>query len=591
MDRRRVLVFLTLLLVPLGGLEARLAWVQVLNRDEYAGAPRRRWLEIAPAPRGRIVDRHGCVLARDALSFDLWVVLEEFEKRPETRAALGLTGLDERIERIYERINKLMEARPERERWRIYARERRTPYLLAQGLSFDLARTVETNLDRFPGCIVRETLRREYPARSVGALVVGHLSWPAGDEPKRLLEESGFEDVVDDDTLQLLARRGVFDQEMLGRKGVERACQEHLRGRPGLLQQERDPQTGEKSWLEIISPRPGRDIELTLDLELQQEVEALLAEVQKRVTAVVLDPSNGEVLVLATNAPFDPNDFIPPKNGDALRAYFDPEGARPLLSHATQEQFALGSIFKIVTSIAGLEEGKTTPDRLIECRGAFIPGVQHTRCWTVNHDPPLPPHGPLTVADALERSCNCYFYELGQELGLEPISRWAERLGLGVHSGIELGDIIGELPRPEKVSRWTASQSHALAIGQGALAVTPIQVARLIAAVGNGGVLVRPHVVRGGALNVPLPIRKETLETVKRGLRNVVHGDHGTARESGLAAFDVAGKTSSAQAPKEAHAWFGGYTSKVAIVVLVEHGGSGGGAAAPVTAKILEKLK
>jgi len=583
MDRRRVVLFVVLLLLPLGGLEARLAWIQVLNRDAYATAPRRHSLELAGTPRARIVDRAGRVMARDELGFEIWVVLDEFERRPETKPELGLPGLDEQIEKIYGRIERLMNARPERERWRIFQRERQTPYLLAKSLPRGLAMRIETDRGRFPGCQARETLRRVYPLGPVGALVVGTLGRATREEAERLLRDGGFEEFADEDALQLLLRRGAFDEEMVGRSGVERFCQDRLRGRPGLLVHERDPQTGLASWIDIVPPRPGDDVELTLDAEFQKDVEDILATVPTRATAVVMEPSTGEIRALATNVPFDPNRITP--------ADLDLRGPQPLLSRATAERHQVGSIFKIVTAIAALEGGRASRDRVIECRGSFLANANHTRCWTVRRQ--LPPHGPLTLAGALERSCNCYFYQLGHDLGLEPISTWAERLGFGRKMDIELPETAGQLPRPSTHARWTPTQTYGLAIGQGDLMASPAQVARLMAAVANGGVLVRPHLVRGRGLNEPLGISKQTLDAVREGLHAVVHAEHGTAHASGLAKFGASGKTSSAQTREgeESHAWFGGYTDKAAIVVLVEHGGAGGAAAAPVAARILERMK
>lgn len=608
MDRRRVIFFLVLVLLPLGGLEMRLAWIQLIAADDYAGAPRwRRSLELVPAPRGRILDAKGRVLAFDERSFDLWLVLEEFDKDPRAVARFGIADLDGRLEKIYARIEPLMNLRPERERWRIYQRERRTPYLVHKGLTFEQAVEIETHLDAYPGCVVRETLRRVYPYGPAGALVVGTLGLPAvvrdrdgnvlRDEPKRLLVSAGFDDVLDEDAIRLLGQRGAFDEEMIGRTGVERACQDRMRGRPGLVIHERDPQTGERTQVELLPARAGEDVELTIDIDFQKDVESILAAMATRTTVVVLDVHTGQVRALANDQAFDPNHFIPPTDPATLKAYFAADGPRPLLNRATHCAFPFGSIAKIWISVAALEEGKTTPSRIIECRGQFIPDAQHTRCWTEKMQ--LPPHGPLTVEGALERSCNCYFYQLGQDLGLEPMSRWAARFGLGEKSGIELGDVAGVLPRPTAGRPWTASQSRYLAIGQGELTVTPVQVTRLIAAVANGGLLVRPHVVRGNASNEPLSIRPATIAAVQAGLRAVTHGEHGTAHASGLAKFGVSGKTSSAQTGRDpetgldrkSHAWFAGYTKDVAIVVLVEFGGGGGLAAAPVVAKVLEKMK
>ncbi len=592
MDRRRVIFFMILMLVPLGGLEARLAWIQVVRQEDYAGPPRRRSLALSLPERGRILDRRGVVLARDERSFDLWLVLDEFEKRPEARTELALPGLDEALERIGQRIDRLMSSKPEeRERWRIYARERRTPYLAIQGVEFDKAVLIETNLARFPGCQVRETRRRTYPNGPAGALVIGILGRARPGEAERWLGDSRFDDFVEPEMRALLGGRGALEEQLVGHTGVERAMQETLAGKPGLVVQERDPVTGERSNVDLLPAEPGEDIELTIDIELQKRVEAVLAQQALRTTAVLLEPATGEVLALATNAPFDPNHFIPPTNSAAVNAALAEDGPQPLLNRATQRQFQVGSIFKVATAIAALEEKRTTPGRVVECRGHFTEAANRFRCWTVSHG--TPPHGPVTVEHALEQSCNCYFYQMGHDLSFDQLSGWALRLGFGRKTGIELGEAAGALPQPSTHPRWRTSDSYSLAIGQHELAATPLQVARMLAAVANGGTLVRPHVVRGNGAVEPLGISKETMGVVREGLRLVVHGSHGTAKSSGLAAFDVSGKTSSAQTREgqESHAWFGGFTPQAVVVVLVEHGGGGGAAAAPVAAKILEQMK
>ncbi len=591
MDRRRVIVFLVALIIPLAGLETRLAYMQVFCKDDFAGPARRSQPELAMDGRARIVDRRGIVLARDARSFDLWLILDEFEKRPEARAELALAGLDEAIERVYQRIDRLMNARPEKERWRIYARERRTPYPVLKGLPFDTAVRIETNLVRFPGCQVREARRRIYPYGPTGALIVGTLGWPSKEEAQRVLDDPRLADFIEEEMRDILARRGAIDEQLVGRTGIERAMNDVLRARPGIVIQERDPATGERTTVDLLPAESGEDVELTIDIEIQKRVEEVLSQQAMRTTAILLEHATGAVVAMGTNAPFDPNHFIPPTNSAALKAYAAEDGPQPLLNRATQRQFQLGSIFKILTAIAALEEKKSTPARAVECRGHFTEAVNRFRCWTVSHG--LPPHGMMTVAIALEQSCNCYFYQMGHDLSFEQLSGWAQRVGFGRKTGIEVGEAAGALPRPESHPRWRVSDSYSLAIGQHELAATPLQVARMLAVVANGGKLVKPHLLRGNGSVEDLGISKETLVVVKEGLHLVVHGPHGTAKASGLSKFDIVGKTSSAQTREgqESHAWFGGFTKDLVVVVLVEFGGGGGATAAPVVAKILEALK
>lgn len=615
MDRRRAALFFVLLFLPLGGLEARLVYLQVLHPGDYAGPARRHSLEVAPAPRGAILDAKGRVLARDERIFDLHVILEEFERNPGTLAAfrfrdLELAGqtLEDRVNRIYERILSLMGRRPFKEHHLILRRERNTHYLLVTGLAIEQAMEIETHADRYPGCLVRENLRRSYPYGPVAGPILGLLGSAAVARDveregrtvtvadysmaDRLLDEAGFDQVCDDETLDRFRRRHLFADERVGRKGVESFCQDVLRGKPGLLMQERDPQTGARSLLDLVPTRPGRDVELTIDVEFQREVEAILAGAGSPATAVVMELDDGEILALASSVTYDPNHFVPPTDRAALGAYFAPDGPQPLVTRATQRQFQLGSIFKIVTAVAALEEGKTDPQRAIACHGHFIPGVNHTKCWTVGAG--VAPHGEVTLASALEQSCNAYFYQVGQELGQVPLATWARRLGFGAKTDIELSEVAGVVPQKGSGSRgrWLDSDSRFFAIGQQDLMVTPVQAARLVALVGNGGTLVRPHLVRGRAENAPVKISPPTLAAVRKGMRAVVHGAHGTAKNSGLAKFGASGKTGTAQnvPGKPAHSWFGGFTDRVAIVVLVEHGGSGGHTAAPLAARILEKL-
>lgn len=620
MDRTRVIGVAAVLLIPLGGLQARLIHLQLLNRTEFVGdlLAKRRSLDLAMPARGRLLDRHGRVLAQDEWAFDLYVAAEEFERRPEARADLRpLLGaepaeLDEAFERIYQRIEKLMMPRPERERPRIYARERRTPYLLWKGLTREAAAAIETGgMERFPGLVVRESMRRTYPNGPAGAHVLGYLGRASANraEYDRLLGHlrQRFEELVGEDGVALLNQRGLFQDLLVGREGAERSYEERLRGKPGLLILERDPQTGRKSWTEILAAEPGEDVVLTIDLDVQRDVEAILREAKAEsglpavATAVVADPATGEIVALASSGGYDPNHFVPPTNVAAVRGYLADAERAPLTNRAVQSAFQVGSTFKIATSIAGLAEGKLDASTIHECRGKYRENLSTTNCWIWNRDRGM--HGPLDLAGALERSCNCFYYRVGEDLGLEPLSRWADALGFGRRTGIDLpGEARGYLPSPERHASWRTQDTWSLSIGQHQLLATPLQVTAMMCAVANGGSAVMPHVARGsGAAPVPLGLVPAHLRAVQAGLHAVVHGEHGTARMAELQQAHAAGKTGSAQTTrrpdgtwKPAHAWFAGYlpeeAPRFALVVLMEHGGSGGHAAGPVAAKIAARL-
>jgi penicillin-binding protein 2 len=601
MDRSRVLVLLILALLPLGALEARLLQLQILDPGEYVGdlTSRRSTVDLARARRGRILDRHGRVLAEDQRCFDAYLVLEEYEKSPwplETLLPLSADEARQEIEDIYARIERQLHRRPPHERRRLYARERRTPYLLCRDVSFESALAIETAPRRFPGVLIKESLKRVYPFKSVASHVVGYLGRVTANEKEfqDLLQDGyfyeGFQEIIGSDGIVQLYRRGAFHEELIGRAGIERSYDARLRGRSGLVVIERDPATGHKNVIELKPAEAGEDVELTLDAELQAHVEAVLAG-PLHAAAVVLEPETGGVLALASNRGFDPNDFSPPGNAAAIRRVLGDADGKPLQSRAFAQQYQLGSIFKVVTSAAGLEEGKVRAEELLPCRGKFDERLARFNCWIWNEFRGM--HHELTLHEALERSCNCYYYELGRRCGMETVAKWARALGFGAPTGLDLpGEAAGRVPDR---ARWE-NDVLSFAIGQHELMVTPIQAAVLLAAIANGGRIVTPH-LRRAETPAPRPsgLSPTTIQEIRRGLYDVVHAPQGTAHRTELKRFAAAGKTSTAQAGGgRTHAWFGGYAPhdapRYVVVVFVENGGHGGEAAGPPAARILERL-
>lgn len=605
MDRSRVLVLLLFLLLPLGGLQARLVQIQIVNAPEPTAhsAATRSSIDLVRPPRGPIRDAKGRLLAEDQRSFDLYLVLEEFEKAPwDVAPSVGLApeDVEQKYGEIFARIERQVHRRPANEQARLYRRERRTPYLLCRDVPFEAALSFETAPHRYPGAVIRESLKRAYPFGRAGAHLTGYLGRATVNEGefRDMLQDGrifeGFQEVIGDDGVAQLYHRGVFHDEMVGRTAIERRYDDELRGRPGLVLFEREPGTANKRMVELKAAQPGREIELTVDIEFQKAVEGVLAG-PKRMAAVVLDAQTGAVLALASTTGFDPNDFIPPstpaKRAAVEATLADHEG-KPLKSWAFSQHFQLGSIFKVVTSVAGLEEKKVRPDELLPCAGRFLPASERFNChiWREHRGT----HGELVLYQALERSCNCYYYEVGRRVELEALLKWARAMGCGAPTGLDLpGEVAGALPRRQTSERDVLS----LAIGQHELMVSPLQAAGMMAAIANGGYRVTPHLRRGERPPAPVPIgiSKETIREVQRGLYSVVHDIHGTAFHSGLRELGAAGKTSSAQSGgPDSHAWFAGYAPydapKVAIAVFIEHGGHGGEAAAPVVARILELL-
>jgi len=613
MDRSRIFILLGLLLLPLAGLEARLAQIQLVDPRAYAGDLQltHQSVQLAAPTRGRILDARGRPLAEDQRSFDCYLVLEEHEKAPGLLTSLlGMTpeDLQQEIEKIYEKIEKHVLRRPAQERRLLYRRERRTPYILRRDIPLEAALAIETSPHLYPGAVVRESLkracpwttdphRRAFPKGRPASHILGYLGRVTANEAefRGLLQDGylyeGFEELIGQDGIAQLYRRGVFHDQVIGRAGIERQYDEILRGKPGLLILEREPGTSRQRIVELKPAEPGRDVELTLDADLQAEVEVILAG-PLPAAAVVMDPHTGAVLALASNRGYDPNDLTPPGNPAAVKEILADNEGRPLVSRAFARHYQLGSIFKVVTSTAGLEEKKVGTEELLPCRGKFLENSRFFACHIWNNYRMM--HGELAIHEALERSCNCYYYEVGRRVGLPDVAKWALALGYGTPTGIDLpGEAAGVVPRRQLQENDVLS----LAIGQHELMVTPLQVAVMMAVFANGGQRVTPHLRRDSPpAPRPVGLSPRTIEAVRAGLQAVVQSPHGTAHSSGLAEFGAAGKTSTAQAGRDRnHAWFAGYAPsdrpRHVVVVLVEGGGHGGDVAAPLAAKILAAFR
>jgi penicillin-binding protein 2 len=599
MDRARVLVLLGVLLTPLLALEARLAQLQLFQPADARGdvVGRRQSLQVERARRGSLLDSRGRVLAEDLRAFDCYIMLEDFEKAPWPIAdllRLPAEDVHAEIEKIYAKIEKQLQRRPAGESRLILRRERRTPYLLARNVPFEAAMTVETAPDRHPGALIRESLRRHYPFGESGGHLVGYEGKITANENefRHLLQSGalyeGFEALIGQDGIGQLYQRGAFHDERVGRAGAEKAFDDLLRGRLGLLQIERD--AAGQTVHELKPAEAGADLELTVDILLQKAVEEILAG-PTPAAAAVIDVRTGAVLALASNSNYDPNVFVPPGRPDEIRRLIADNEERPLQSRAFSQQFQLGSVFKIVSAVAALEENKVRPAELLPCRGRFDENARGLGCWIWNEHRGV--HGELNLSQALEQSCNCYFYETAKRMDMEPLLRWARLLGFGAATGLDLpGEAAGRLPS----RRTSLNDPLHLSIGQGDMMATPLQAAVLLAAIANGGQRVVPHVRRDQAPPpVALPISPATLEEVRHGLVDVVFGARGTAKNTRLREFKAAGKTGSAQNGREGkpHSWFAGYAPfddpKVAVAVFGAFAGHGGDFAAPKAALILEK--
>jgi len=573
-EHRETLIDRTKLLA--GGLGIALAalggaffFVQVVEGSYYrelAENNRLRRLAIE-APRGTIVDRTGRVLVEDLPAYTLLL--------DRTRSADLPASL---------RFAAQALGRPVSELEAVLARYKRTglfqPVLLAENLSLPEVGRLRVARLEHPEFEVEVTERRFYRLGSQGSHVFGYLSEVSTAELER--PQSPY-----------------HSGDWVGRRGVERTYDQHLRGETGERVVVVDSRGLPVEEFGRTMGVPGQSLHLTIDAELQQEAEHQLAD---KVGAIVaLDPRDGAVRALVSSPSYDPNIFTRKLAVDDWKALIgDPH--HPLQNRALQSAYSPGSVFKIVIAAAALAEGIITPAHTASCPGWATFYGRRFHCWKKGG------HGTLDLEGALQHSCDVYFYGVGQMLGIDRIAKYARLFDFGRPTGIDLdGERSGLVPDSawsEKVRhhQWYAGETISVAIGQGSLLVTPLQIATMISAIANGGKLVTPHLVEGDAPTPtrPLPISLSVLAPIQRGLWRVVNEPGGTAGGARLPDVEVAGKTGTVQvASQEAfsdanllpwelrnHAWFASYAPashpELVVVVFIEHGGQGSHAAAPL---------
>jgi len=605
--QKRLRLAYLVLCVGLLIIAARLFYLQVCRVTDidpsYRLMPRPSWRTI-PAPRGSITDRNGVVLAVDRPVLNLAVPYDILrgagsaaEKGGQGAGietwlaeACRVAGRDpaevretrrriiERVERI--RRNVLERARRTGRRIR-KIREETIAHTLMEDIPFELAARIEAAPERFPGVVIRSSLKRTYPLKSLAVQALGYVVTARYDDPLEPRPIRG------DPTIE--------PGDRIGELGAERAFDRWLRGMPGYCKRGRDEKTGEITREVIFPAHPGRSVTLTLDAEAQGRAEEALGERQGGV--VVLDCRNGEILVLASTPTYDNNDLAA-----AFRAAREDQRSGLFLSKAMRASVASGSVIKPIVALAAAEKGAVTPGTTFVCEGAMRFGGRLWRC--AGH------HGRIEMVGAVEHSCNIWFYNAGLKAGPGAIVAMARSLGWGRKTGIDLPwEWPGFLPNPGV--GWFPGNTLNLSIGQGNIHVTPLQVAVSMAAIANGGRVLRPHVLQGVrpppegyvapesfvVREVALP--PEALRAVREGMRRVPIS--GTARSEPfgprLAALRVAAKTGTAETgnPQVNHAWIAGYVPwnapRYAFAVVVHRTpGHGAEVAGPVAAAALEAL-
>ncbi len=514
------------------------------------------------APRGRVLDRVGRVLVDNFPAFSVLLMRESSS----TLAPARLEGIARGLQLDPAELASLVERTMQLPRFQ--------PVVLKQAATLEDIAFVESHRVEYPELDLIQVQARAYPKHAVAASVLGYV----GEVSEEMIAKAGSP-----------YRPG----DVVGKSGIERGYNSILSGRDGMRRVIVNSRGQEMGSMTAINALPGNDLRLTLDLDLQMVAEAALGDQEGAIIA--LDPRTGEVLAMVSHPAFDPNDFARRIDRGAWeRLTSDPQ--KPLTNKAIQAHLAPGSVFKIFTATAALETGTIKPDYTVRCPGliTIFGHTYHDWGWAKHKS-----HGSVDLHRAIVVSCDVYFYTLGKLLGIEKIAYFAKHLGLGSRTGIDLpGEDPGLVPSPEWVQRafkrkWWAGETISVAIGQGAVAVTPLQLAYAIGGIASGGVFHGPHLAfRDQLLALGMdppedierrfPLNESTVDTLLKGMWGVVN-EAGTGVGARCPGVDIAGKTGTAQVVSVAlqhsarkaefknNAWFVGYspTTRPEIVVSV----------------------
>ncbi len=565
---------------------SRLYYLQIIKGEEFRNLSENNRIRIqeVPAPRGILFDREGIPLVDSFPAFDVSLFRQDIRN----------------ADVLLQPLSQSLFLDPEKLLTRLVAAKDLPPsqaLKLKTNISREELARVETRRLDLPGVMVDVVIRRNYPYGNLAAHLIGYLGEINQEELER--EDDGRH------------KTG----SLVGKYGIEQKFESELMGENGGRQIEVNALGRKMRVLGTVEPNPGNNLYLTLDLELQKAAED--AMIGKNGAVVALNAQNGDILALVSKPDFDPNLFargITPENWKTIIT----NPAKPLQNRAIQGQYPPGSVYKIVTALAALEEKAITPETVFSCAGALPFGNREYHCWKKEG------HGRVDLRRAIVESCDVYFYQVGLRLGVDRIAKYAFALGLGKPTGFPLGqEKPGLIPTSSwKLKRfripWQTGETLSTAIGQGFNLVTPLQVACSLSALFNGGRYFQPRIVQlvrspdGEVIQeVPpafvknLNMAAENVQFIREALWGVVNAPGGTGARARVQGFDVAGKTGTSQviqrregksdpsAPEfQDHAWFACFAPashpEVTVVAFVEHGGGGGAVAAPVARKVME---
>jgi len=563
------------------GIGLKLWHLTVVRYDHYRHLATQNHIRTLPliAPRGLVTDRSGEVLADSVYAFNLLLFRDEVEDLQETTLFLtsGFGIEPEELEERLESAGNYPSAQP---------------VMVKENLTMEEVAYLLSHRTEHPELRSAHQPRRRYTHGSLASHVLGFV----GEVSREELESAEYQ----------LNTPGAI----IGKAGIERVHNQPLTGKNGFRQVLVNNVGKFLNEIRRMEPVPGEELKLTLDFELQEIAETELGNSPGAVVA--LNPKSGDILALASAPDFDPNLFASRISSAKWKELTEDEN-RPFQNRAIQSAFAPGSTFKVIMALAGLESGIVDRSSSVYCNGSVNLYGRPFRCWNAGG------HGRVALHEAIRQSCNVYFYLLGQKLGVDQIARVAKKFGFGEPTGIDLrGETAGLLPSTEWKRRvlgapWYPGETISVAIGQGRISVTPIQLAKAIGTLSTG---LNPqlHLVEKSIQSTQASLTTTGLDSLEANLVPIREAmwssvnEWGTSRRARVAGFEVCGKTGTAQTigkkteatlSEEAkvryvpNAWFAGFAPQedpeIVVVVIIQRGGSGGSAAAPVAGKIFAK--
>ena len=547
--------------------------LQIIGFGYYNSLSEGNRIRLNPiiAARGDIYDKNGNLLAGSRLSFNLAVIPQESERNKqllsELSLVLGTTETDLRNNLKRNTINYFV------------------PAVVAEDISKQQAFYIEENILNYNGAVIQTAPLREYLHGESLAHVLGYDNKLSAEEYKNL-RFYGYKPI-----------------DLVGRAGVERSYDSYLKGNDGGFQVEVDNRGRHLRLIGSKKPQKGRDVYLSVDLELQNFIHSLIKD--KKGAICVWNPNDGKVLAMVSAPTFDPNLFINPneeKNRKIRQILNAPSSESPMINRNIQAVYPPGSVFKVVGAVCGLEEGIINTNSEFYCPGYMNLGKRRFNCWYRSG------HGNQDVVAALKNSCNVFFYEMGLKAGIDNLSDYALRFGFGVPTGVDLpfeqSGLAADRQWKLRVhnDRWYPGDTVSLSIGQGYMQVTPLQILRMASVVASGGYLVVPSLVERiedmevkAVKSEYVNFNAENLKLVSKGMDLAV-SPQGTAKRALVPGVNIAGKTGTVQNPHgKTHAVFVCYfpveAANFALLVFIEHGGSGGYEAAGIAQKIISFMK